>query len=135
MSQTQACTEVLVVDDDRSIREAMGELLVDEGYVVGHAGNGQEAIEYLRQRPAVPCLILLDLNMPVMTGWEFRRIQQQDPQLAKIPVVVFSADRSLSRGTATLDAAAYLEKPLDIDLLLDTVSSLCHPRDPSAELK
>ncbi len=130
MSQTQASTEVLVVDDDRSIREAMGELLVDEGYTVGHAGNGQEAIEYLRRRPTAPCLILLDLNMPVMTGWEFRRIQQQDPQLANIPIVVFSADRSVSHGIASLDAAAYLEKPVDIDLLLDTVSSLCQPRDP-----
>lgn len=131
MSQTTSCTEVLVVDDDRGIREAMGDLLADEGYAVGHAGNGQEAIEYLRQRSAGPCLILLDLNMPVMTGWEFRSLQMQDPQLAKIPVVVFSADRSVSQGAVALDAAAYLQKPLDIDLLLDTVSSLCRRREPA----
>ncbi len=128
MSQTGLYTEVLIVDDDRSIREAMGELLADEGYNVSQAANGQEAIEYLRERPTRPCLILLDLNMPVMTGWEFRRIQKQDPQLAAIPVVVFSADRSVSHGATALEAVAYLEKPLDIDRLLDTVSNLCHHR-------
>lgn len=132
MSRTKACSEVLIVDDDRSIREAMGELLADEGYNVGQAGNGQEAIEYLRQKTASPCLILLDLNMPVMTGWEFRRIQKQDPELSDIPVVVFSADRSLTQGTTGLDAASYLQKPLDIDLLLDTVSNLCCDGNASA---
>ena len=102
------------------IREALTEILEDEGYKVAGAANGQEALEYLRQRPQ-PNLILLDLMMPVMNGWQFRQEQQLDPALAGIPVVVISADNSIQQRAATINASAYLAKPIQLETLLSTV--------------
>ncbi|MBC7545053.1 MAG: response regulator, partial [Candidatus Sericytochromatia bacterium] len=82
---------ILIVEDDIDIRETLAEILADEGYSVASAANGLDAISYL-QTEAMPCVILLDLMMPVMSGWEFRAKQQQDPTLAGIPVVVLSGD-------------------------------------------
>jgi CheY-like chemotaxis protein len=116
---------ILLVDDDLNIRTVITEILEDEGYRVVSAANGQEALRYLQQQPDAPCLILLDLMMPVMSGWDFRRAQQQDPQLASIPVVVISADNSVQHKAASLAASDYLAKPIDIDLLITTVSQYC----------
>lgn len=121
MQQEYPTPSVMVVDDDQAIREVMEELFVDEGYDVVTAANGEEALSVLRANSKHPGVILLDLNMPIMTGWEFRNVQRQDPKLASIPVVVFSADRGLLNSANQLDAAAYLAKPLDIVTLLDTV--------------
>lgn len=123
MQQAQPPLCVMVVDDDQGIREVMEELFEDEGYLVLTASNGAEALNVLQDEAKQPGVILLDLNMPVMTGWEFRQVQKQDPKIASIPVVVFSADRSLAQATTQLDAAAYLAKPLDITALLDTVAT------------
>src|SRR3954470_23175677 len=81
---------VLVVDDDQDIREALCDLLADAGYRAASVANGKEALIYLKSGE-LPCVILLDLMMPVMDGWEFRRQQQGDPRLSKIPVVVITA--------------------------------------------
>jgi CheY-like chemotaxis protein len=113
---------VLVVDDDAAIRDVLAEVLQDEGYVVRSAANGREALAVLRQGPGVPAIILLDLMMPVMSGWEFRAAQCEDPALAEIPVIVLSAGRDLSVGAASVRAVSYLPKPVDLDVLLDTVS-------------
>ncbi|MFL5262818.1 MAG: response regulator [Anaeromyxobacteraceae bacterium] len=111
--------EVLVVEDDFAIRETLRELLEDEGYEVSWASNGREALELLAHR--APRVILLDLMMPVMDGWEFRVAQQRDPALARIPVVVISADHGLDQKVAALAVDGWLAKPFELDALLTTV--------------
>lgn len=116
---------VLVVDDDTGIRAMLIELLEDSGYHVSGAANGREALAQLQSGAQYPCLILLDLNMPVMTGWEFRSRQQQDPALAEIPVVVVSADRNIHYESRVVDAAGYLSKPIDFGRLMDLLDLYC----------
>jgi len=112
---------ILIVEDDRSIREALRGLLDDEGYSVTTAENGSQALDRLRSHEA-PDLIILDLRMPVMDGWEFRAAQKTESSLAGIPVLAISADGSAK--AAAIDAAAYLHKPLDQDALLDAISRI-----------
>jgi CheY-like chemotaxis protein len=100
---------VLLVDDDAAVRRTIARFLVFEGFSVVEANNGQEALTYLRTG-AGASVIVLDLRMPVMDGWTFRREQRLDPLLEKIPVVVLSgadADRF-----PELDADAAFEKPV-----------------------
>ena len=80
---------VLIVEDDRDTLEFMELLLTSSGYDTMRAENGQEALDQMRQRK--PCLVLLDMMMPVVDGWEFRRQQQQDDELADVPVVAVTA--------------------------------------------
>ena len=111
--------EVMVVEDDFAIRETLRELLEDEGYRVTWASNGREALARIREH--APRLILLDLMMPVMDGWEFRSAQQRDPELANIPVIVISADHALEQKVGDLSPAGWLAKPFELDALLATV--------------
>lgn len=111
---------VLVVDDDPYIREALAEVLEDEGYPVATAADGEEALERLAGAPA-PALILLDLRMPGMSGWELRRRLLADPSLAGIPVVLLSADSRLEEAQAVLGAAGSLRKPPSLEDLLAAV--------------
>src|ERR1700737_4879182 len=114
---------VLIVEDDEDLREMMAQLLTIEGFHTATVANGREALEYLHQS-VKPDVILLDLMMPVMDGWEFRRQQQADPALAPVPVIVLSA---LDHGrTSDLEADAFLKKPLDFDRLLSLVRTYCH---------
>ena len=113
---------VLIVDDDQSIREALADLLADEGYDVEVAGDGQRALEICRSAPA-PDLILLDLAMPVMDGLEFARVQATDPSISQIPVCVMTA--SGPEVDLPPEAAAVLRKPLDLDELLAAIERLC----------
>jgi CheY-like chemotaxis protein len=106
---------VLVVDDERDIRLAMAEALEDEGYEVDTARDGAEALAHLRAFH--PQVVLLDLMMPGMDGWEFRRMQRLDPELALIPVVVISALGAVK----DLDAQDYIQKPFELDQLLSVV--------------
>ncbi len=117
---------VLIVEDSSNVRDALVELLTDEGYVTASAANGREALEYMRhvQRPSV---ILLDLMMPVMDGWRFREEQQRDPQLASIPVVILTADRDAESRETTIRANAWLWKPFKIDRLLEVIKKHCNP--------
>jgi CheY-like chemotaxis protein len=113
---------VLIVEDDEDLREMMAQLLTLEGFGTASVANGREALEYLHdgERPRV---ILLDLMMPVMDGWEFCRQQQADPRLAAVPVIVLSAlDQARS---ASLNATAFLKKPLDFDHLIALVRTYC----------
>ena len=111
-----------MVDDDQDIRDALCELLEDEGYRAVSAANGQEALVYLNSREP-PCVILLDLMMPVMDGWEFRRRQQSDPKFAKIPVVVITAAGKY--GAASIAAERVLPKPLQLELVLQALADYC----------
>src|SRR5581483_760035 len=108
---------VLIVEDDADLREMMAQLLQLEGFPAETVANGREALEYLLHDGSKPDVILLDLMMPVMDGWEFRRRQMQDPALARLPVVVLSAlDPSHGKDLA---GAAFLKKPLDFDRLIE----------------
>jgi CheY-like chemotaxis protein len=113
---------VLIVEDDADLREMMAQLLALEGFGATTAANGQEALEYL-ELGAKPDVILLDLMMPVMDGWEFRRQQQSQPALANVPVIILSAIDQ--RRAAEVNAVAVLKKPLDFDRLLELVRQYC----------
>ena len=113
---------ILVVDDDYAIRDSLTELLEDEGYLVARAETGQEALEFLRQNGA-PCLILLDLMMPVMDGYEFINQQRGDPSLAEIPVVVITA--AVDQRARGIQARQVLPKPIRAETLMNTVKHYC----------
>jgi CheY-like chemotaxis protein len=110
---------ILVVDDDQDIRDTLTELLEDEGYTIVRASHGREALAALQAEPR-PSLILLDLMMPVMDGWQFRAEQRKNPEIAGIPVVVISATGKDDK-VAALGAAQLLRKPIRLEELLDAV--------------
>ena len=116
---------VLVVEDDADIRESFIEILEESGFQTVGAANGHEALERLRAPGQPPCLILLDLMMPVMDGISFRREQLKTPELAGIPVVVLSAYRDLEERVKDLKVAAYVKKPLDLDDLIGVARRCC----------
>lgn len=113
---------VFVVDDDEDIREVISEILSNHGYQVETAQNGSEALAQLRSGMR-PCVILLDLMMPGMNGFEFRAEQLLDPELAEIPVVVLTGAGQATR-TATLGTEV-LRKPMELEPLLSVVSRFC----------
>jgi CheY-like chemotaxis protein len=117
---------ILIVEDDDDIREALTQILELEGYVVREAVNGREALDISAAGPT-PDLILLDLMMPVMDGWQFRAEQLKNPGLSKVPVVVISADAGVHEKVATFGAASVLPKPISLDKLLGAVETLCPP--------
>ncbi len=123
-------TDILVVDDDRGIRETLGDVLSDEGYHVRLAQNGAEALEFLRQGQS-PSLILLDLSMPVMDGPAFRAAQLEDRALAQIPVVVLTAAGMVEDAPLMPGAAGFLRKPFGLDQLLETVQTWCPQKQAS----
>src|SRR4030095_777152 len=102
-------------------REALVHLLQVEGYTVGTAEDGNEALTRLRGA-SPPALVLLDLMMPVMDGFEFRVQQLQDPRIADIPVIVFSSGGDLGEKIARLHVDASLTKPLDLEVLLRLIA-------------
>jgi CheY-like chemotaxis protein len=113
---------LLVVDDDRDIRDATSEILEEQGYRVVRVENGRAALEYLRAGDP-PSLILLDLTMPVMNGWQFRREQQKDPSIQKIPVVLVTANEE--RQAELIPNDLVLRKPVRVDELLKFVHRFC----------
>ena len=115
---------VLVVDDDPDLREAIVDVLADEGYEVDCAADGLEGLERLHSGER-PCLILLDWMMPRCDGLQFRIAQCADPSIADIPVVLLSADMHLHDKLGALDAADYLRKPVDLSRLLAVVRRHC----------
>ena len=115
---------VFIVEDDADTREMLSKFLELEGYNVEAASNGRQALDRLGSGVAAS-VIVLDLMMPVMDGWEFRRRQVEDARLRIIPTIVVSAagrDRM-----AQVSADAYLSKPVDMDELLQRVSQFCTP--------
>jgi CheY-like chemotaxis protein len=118
---------VLVVEDNEDIREMMALALQLAGADVVCASNGREALALLKERSA-PNLILLDLMMPVMNGWELNAALKRDEMLAKVPIVVISAMGE--GGAAGLDPAEFISKPVDIDRLIDVVSEHCGGEEP-----
>lgn len=116
---------VMVVEDDRDVRESIAEVLEDHDYQPMEAANGQEALDRLRASAAKPRVILLDMMMPIMDGWQFRAVQKEDPALSAIPVVVLTAHANLQEVTDGMQAAACLKKPVSLNALLGTIERLC----------
>ncbi|HVO26859.1 MAG TPA: response regulator [Candidatus Margulisiibacteriota bacterium] len=121
---------VLVVDDDPNILEVMQRLFESIGHGVVTAANGDEAMRRL-QSGLVPCLIILDLDMPVKDGISFRREQLADPILARFPVIILSSRHDVEQIAGSLQAAAYFTKSRDLDALLPLVADHCL-REPPA---
>jgi two-component system chemotaxis response regulator CheY len=113
---------VLIVEDDSSIREALRETLEDAGYRTAAVEHGQAALEYLA-KAALPCLILLDLMMPVMDGATFRSAMLRDERLAAIPVVVITAGGA--QLAAQVPANGFLLKPLRVSQVISIVERHC----------
>ena len=115
------CPGILVVDDDPDIRDSLREVLEDEGYNTVCVANGREALNYLRSGKR-PCVILLDLMMPVMDGWQFRREQKQDVAFADIPLIVITAT---GKRPVLVDADELVMKPLDLTRLFEAIDRYC----------
>jgi CheY-like chemotaxis protein len=115
---------ILVVEDEPDIRDLMVALLESEGYAVSAASHGAEALARLQAGP-VPCIILLDLMMPVMDGWAFCEEKEKNPVLAAIPIVVVSAVSRHDPRNACVRAVDHLPKPIDIGTLLAAVERFC----------
>jgi CheY-like chemotaxis protein len=115
---------ILVVDDDIAVRTGLVNLLEDEGYIAQGVSNGKTALDLIRTQPSSFSLIVLDLMMPDMNGWQFRLEQWRDPSIAHIPVIVLSADINVkARGLPiNIPPAVYLQKPVEADALLTLVS-------------
>ena len=123
---------IFVVEDEEMIRESIVEFLDENGYEAVGAAHGREALDKLNTSGvALPCLILLDLMMPVMDGRTFREQQLQSPELAAIPVIVFSAYRDVARTAGEMNAAGHLEKPLRLPDLLRSVRRHCGSPPPA----
>ena len=116
---------ILIVEDDSDVRAALSELLEAEGFSVEGAPDGREALARLRAAEVHPAVILLDLMMPGMDGWDFRTEQMRDPRLAAVPVVIVSAS-GFSRESieAQFRPAAYVEKPIERTALLGVLRDL-----------
>ncbi len=118
---------VLLVEDDRPLREPLAEFLRTEGYEVVTTANGTEALEWLRNH-SPPGVILLDLMMPLMSGMQFLTTRRRDFQLRVVPVVVITGWSNRWHEAFTIDVDAVLSKPLDPRLLLAIVSRYCEHR-------
>lgn len=116
---------ILIVDDDLDILEVVELVLTGAGYRVLVARDGEEALRVLRGEARLPSLVLLDLMMPGMNGWDFRARQAHDPALSRVPVVVMSGAGKLGSTASTLGVRECLDKPVDMATLLSVVQRYC----------
>jgi CheY-like chemotaxis protein len=114
---------ILLVEDEEAIREMTEAVLQSEGYSMVSTGNGADALDVLREGVR-PCMIILDLMMPVMDGWQFRTAQLRDPELLKIPTVVYTAVGNVREAVETLNVAGGFEKG-DLAEMLRFVAQFC----------
>ncbi len=127
MTKASCPASVLVVEDDQDIREAIGEILEHEGYETALAENGQHALQLLGDLPR-PCLLLVDLIMPRMDGWQLMGALSRDDRLATIPVVVLSSFPKVD----PVPPFRLVKKPVDFEILLQIVRDhCCGDRGPS----
>lgn len=122
---SEAGATILLVDDNSDILEVIRVILENEGYDVATAANGADALAQLRAG-LVPQLIILDLTMPVMDGWEFRNHQLADPALRDIPTIVYSAVGSVRReSVSALEVVGAFDKGADFSAMLRLVAEIC----------
>lgn len=115
--------KILIVEDDQDIREILALSLKVEGYEVMTAINGADALKVLSDHPA-PCLILLDLMMPVMDGWTFAQTIEKDPSLSTIPIILVTAYSEKAKNIKNVHRV--IPKPINFDDLLSTVQTYCN---------
>ncbi len=115
------CKSILIVEDEPGIRENLQALLELEGYRIFTASNGEEGLRLLRRMPR-PCLILLDLLMPVLNGMEFLEAKSHEDAIAAIPVCIVSG---VAERPDMSKASAFIKKPIELDGLLRFVRSYC----------
>lgn len=111
--------KVMIVDDEPDIRESLQEFFEDEGFAVSTAANGAEALELLEKGP-LPCVVILDLMMPILDGNEVYARMQRDPRLSSVPVIVSTSDPSRAPSGVLI-----MRKPIDLNRLLGTVRHHC----------
>jgi two-component system, chemotaxis family, chemotaxis protein CheY len=116
---------ILIVEDDVDVATSTADLLDAEGYLTTIAANGAQALEHLERTKNLPDAILLDLAMPIMDGWEFRRQQERLPRIASIPVIVISADGNVRSKAGSLKADGCVAKPTRADALLNELERVC----------
>ena len=114
---------VLVVDDDPGNRESMSELLDIKSYSVLQAENGQRALDILKKNGQLPCLVVLDMAMPILDGRGFLKRRAHDPDLRDIPVVVVSGNSQ--KGAPLKGIEVYFHKPVDVDRLIEVIDQRC----------
>jgi CheY-like chemotaxis protein len=117
--------KLLIVDDDPATREVLFEIFTALGFEAQCAGDGKAALEALKEMKTLPSVILLDLVMPVMNGWEFRHAQLRDSGLALIPIIILSGTAILASDVSALQPAGFLRKPVAIEKLHELIRSLC----------
>ena len=120
--------DILIVDDHLSLQMLLTLIVEGAGYRGVTANNGQDALTYLHASANLPGLILLDVAMPIMTGWDFLRAQQQDVRLATIPVVLMTALSHFDHEEAAANVVAYLKKPIVLDALEALVHAQYQPQ-------
>lgn len=121
MDTSKTKGKILIVEDDIDIREAMSEILKSEGHPTAEAFNGAEALKYLRNNPQ-PCLVILDMMMPIMNGRQFLDIFRLEPKNDSTPVVIISA---IADRIDTTGANEFIRKPLDLSNLITVVQKYC----------
>jgi len=119
---------VLIVEDDRDSRDMLRTWLEQHGFSAITAADGREALAQLDKAADDLSLILLDLMMPGMTGWQFRTSQRANRRFRKIPVVVMTAHPNPAGEAEWLDPEGVLQKPIDLDAVLRIVTRCCEPR-------
>ena len=118
------CKLVLIIEDDRAIQRMLKSYLEIEGYTVALASDGQEGIDALQNLhdSPLPCVILLDMMMPRVTGWEFLDFQRNDARFSQIPVLVVSAYPEIARS---VKPHQFIPKPVQADALMDALEAYC----------
>jgi CheY-like chemotaxis protein len=115
-------TSILLVDDNEDLRELYGVLLRGEGYAVREAENGQQALALIESMDGEPCLLVLDLMMPVMSGADLLKVLQESGRLAELPVIVLSAG---GRPSDVPEGQLVIRKPVDPRVLISLVRGFC----------
>lgn len=124
---------ILVVEDDDAIRETLGLVLQAEGFEVHSASDGAEAISHLYKAKVMPELVITDLMMPNISGWELIDVLRALDRTSSIPIVVLSAVTKYTSTDRVLSGCLFVEKPFDLDALLGVINKALHASDDAKE--
>ena len=111
----------MIIEDDPDIRAALADVIAEDGHDTITAANGREALEQLRSTHVPPCVIVLDLMMPVMDGWQFAAGLREIETMSAVPIVIVSAGDDIEGEARAIGARGHLRKPVDLEILLATV--------------